>query len=331
MLSRFLCPSTRPIPVLLLLLTILALSACGSTKPQVVAQNVTPPPTWTPTPYVAAPTTAATPTSIPPVVATPTPVPLPTDTPIPSPVPTDTPPPPTPTAQPYLTVSNSSANLRSGPSTSYDKVGVVQGGDEFVILGRNEAGDWWQIQVNGQSAWIYGSLVNVSQGEDVPIAANIPPPPPSPTPPPPPPPTNTPVPAAPDPCANIGGDGCKFKLRGGPAFAPNGGTELKLTLAFVHGGRNDEAQGSYFVWLEKDGVKLPVSDSIRSWTGSKRQGANGEYNYEYKLGLDQLPGNSVAGNYTIWVLDGNGERDSQTFTFSVPEGQGEVWIKFDQS
>ncbi|NOZ71092.1 MAG: hypothetical protein GXP38_04140, partial [Chloroflexi bacterium] len=178
---------------------------------------------------------------------------------------------------------------------------------------------------------IFGNLVSVGQSEGVPIAANIPPPPPSPTPVPPPPPTNTPVPAAPDPCATIGGDGCKFKLRAGPAFAANGGSELKLTFAFVHGGRNDEAQGSYFVWLEKDGIKLPVSDSIRSWTGSKRQGPNGEYNYEYKIGLDQLPGRTVAGNYTIWVLDGNGERDSQTFTFSVPEGKGEVWIKFDQS
>ena len=30
------------------------------------------------------------------------------------------------------------------------------------------------------------------------------------------------------------------------------------------------------------------------------------------------------------LLDGNGERDSQTFTFTVPDGQGEVWMQFDQ-
>ena len=81
-------------------------------------------------------------------------------------------------------------------------------------------------------------------------------------PPPPPPPTNTPAPPPPaDECAGIGGDGCKFKMRGGPAFAPNGGQELRLTFAFIHSGRNNEAQGSYFVWLEKEGVgKLPVSE-----------------------------------------------------------------------
>jgi hypothetical protein len=144
-------------------------------------------------------------------------------------------------------------------------------------------------------------------------------------------PTNTPAPVAADPCASIGGDGCKFKVRGGPAFASNNGGELKLTFAFVHSGRGDEAQGSYFVWLEKEGVgKLPVSDSSRSWTGDKRDGPNGPYNYEYKLGLEPV-GGSVAGCYFGWVLDGNGERDSQNFRFCVPEGQGEVWIKFDQA
>jgi hypothetical protein len=39
----------------------------------------------------------------------------------------------------------------------------------------------------------------------------------------------------------------------------------------------------------------------------------------------------VAGHYTIWVKDGNGERDSQNFTFTVPDGQGEVWLIFDQN
>jgi hypothetical protein len=104
---------------------------------------------------------------------------------------------------------------------------------------------------------------------------------------------------------------------------------MKLTLAFIHSGRN-EAQGSYFAWLEKEGVgKLPVPDSVRSWTGEKRSGPSGLYNYEHKIGLDAL-GGSVAGCYVIWVLDGNGQRDSLNYRFCVPDGQGEVWIEFDQ-
>jgi hypothetical protein len=52
---------------------------------------------------------------------------------------------------------------------------------------------------------------------------------------------------------------------------------------------------------------------------------------KYKLGLDKLPGNTVAGNYTMYVLDGNGERDSGDVNFTVPDGQsGDVWIEWDQ-
>lgn len=132
-------------------------------------------------------------------------------------------------------------------------------------------------------------------------------------------------------CAAIGGDGCKFKLRRGPAFTVNGGQELRLTFAFVHSGRNNEPQGSYFVWLEKEGVgKLPVSDTVRSVTGGMNQGPNGPFNYDFKLGLSAVGGN-VAGCYVGWVLDGNGQRDSLNFRFCVPDGQGEVWILFDQA
>jgi len=49
------------------------------------------------------------------------------------------------------------------------------------------------------------------------------------------------------------------------------------------------------------------------------------------LGTGDLPGNSVAGGYTVWVLDGNGERDSDIFHFNIDNGQnGLLWIKFDQ-
>jgi hypothetical protein len=140
-----------------------------------------------------------------------------------------------------------------------------------------------------------------------------------------------PPPAAADPCANIGGDGCKFRVTGGPSFGENGGQELKLQFAFIHSGiEGGQPQGSYFVVLEKDGQRLPISDSVRSVTGSPSQGSLGKYNYEYTLGLDKLPGNTVAGNYTVWVLDGNGERDSRNATFSVPGNSGLIWIQFDQ-
>jgi len=314
----------------LFLLLAALLVACGGAK-ATPAPTQPPPPTWTPTATsVQLVNVDATPTPEPTSPPPPTATLAPTQPPASEP-PTVTPPPtntPAPIAKVIVTAPQ--ANLRQGPGVTYPRAGAVKQGSEFVVLGKNPAGDWWQIQINGQPAWIYGNLVRVENAESVQVAEAIPTPPPAPTQPPPPPPTATPKPAAPDPCANIGGDGCKWHVRGGPAFAPNT-FGLKLTFGFVHGGRGDEPQGSYFVWLEKNGVKLPVPDSVRSVTGSMRNGPNGPYNYEYSIGLGDLPDKNIAGCYTGWVLDGNGERDSQNFQFCVPEGQGEVWMLFDQN
>jgi len=348
----------RWLPALLLVIAVGALSACGSVFGPEVPEPAPAPveerqlqPTWTPTPIVE-----PTPTPEPP---TPTPVPVqqePAADPQEAapaqeeaaPAPTD---PPAP-AVARLTVSGSTANVRRGPGTNYGVVGAVSGGMSFDILGKNPAGDWYQFCcVNGEQGWIFAQLVQVENAQLVAVAQNIPAPPP--TNPPAPvaaaPPPAAPPPAAPpppqpepqpepqpqpssDPCANIGGDGCKFRVTGGPRAGNNGGMELKLQLFFIHGGVDGgQPQGSYFIALEKDGQRLPVPDSVRSIALQRSEGSLGPYNYEYKLGSSNLPGGSVAGNYVGWVLDGNGERDSQNFSFSLGSGEGEVWIQFDQS
>jgi hypothetical protein len=253
---------------------------------------------------------------------------------------------PTATPQPKLTVKENAVNVRLGPGTSYGLAGAVDQGQEFTIVGSNADKSWWLICcVNGKEVWVFGDLTTRENEQFAQVVDDIPAAPqqvaqapaeqpaaqPQPAPAEP---TATPEPAPPpaaDPCAGIGGDGCKFKLRGGPSFGANGGTELKLVLHFIHSGIDGgQPQGSYFVWVEKDGVKLPVSDGVRSIALVDQQGTLGKYNYEFKIGIGDIPGNNVAGNYAIWVLDGNGERDSPTFTFSVPDGQGEVWMQFDQ-
>jgi hypothetical protein len=57
----------------------------------------------------------------------------------------------------------------------------------------------------------------------------------------------------------------------------------------------------------------------------------GKYNYEYSMGVDKVPGGTVAGHYRLWVLDGNGERDSRNVEFDVPANSGLIWIQFDQA
>lgn len=257
----------------------------------------------------------------------------------------------TPAARARLIVDQDLINVRTGPGLNYGLGGTANKGQEFDIVAKDATGEWWQVCcVSGEPVWVYGQLARVENTEAVAVAQNIaapaapvaeaaPAPAPAPAAPEPeptePPAAEEPAPApAADPCAGIGGDGCKFKLRGGPAFAPNGGGEIKLTLAFIHSGIDGgQPQGSYFPVLLKDGQNVGVPDSVRSFDPSigMREGPNGRYNYEYKIDLGRLPGNTVAGNYTIWVLDGNGERDSQDYNFTVPEGQGEIWIQFDQA
>ncbi len=260
--------------------------------------------------------------------------------PTPEPAPTET---PTPEPKAVIVVTQDLVNIRQGPGTTYGLVGSVSNGTELEILGKNEQGDWWQICcVNGEPGWIFGQLGSASNTESVAVAENIPPAPapvaqapaPAPQPQPEPPKEEAPAPQPqgdPEAGGCGGDDGCKFKIRGGPSFGGNGGQELKLQFAFVHSGRGNEAQGSYFVVLKKDGARLPVPDSVRSWTGDKTSGQLGEYNYEFSMGSSSLPGGNVAGNYTIWVLDGNGERDSEIFNFSIGDGNsGLIWILFDQ-
>lgn len=250
----------------------------------------------------------------------------------------------TPAPQAQLTISQAQVNARLGPGTEYGLAGEATQGQSFEIIGKNQQGDWWQVCcVNGQQVWVFGQLATAANAEAVPVVTDLParpvaqaptlaPPPqpqeqPTPTPEPQ---VEAPPPPSGDPCANIGGDGCKFRVSGSPAFAPNGGTELKLQLMFKHSGDGNRPQGSYFVAMFKDGQKLPISDGTRSLVDVRQQGRLGEYNYEYKVGLGDIPGNNVAGHYVLYVLDGNGERDSQDVSITVPDGEGEVWIEFDQ-
>lgn len=255
---------------------------------------------------------------------------------------------PTPAAKARLTVTQQGINVRTGPGTSYGVGGTANTGDAFDIIGKNQAGDWWQVCcVAGEPVWVFNALATVENVANVPVAAA----PAAPV-------AAAPVAAAPapvaeapaaaytpaaaepapapvdDPCANIGGDGCKFRLAGGPSFGANGGGEIRLMLSFVHSGVDGgQPQGSYFVVVLKDGENIGVPDSVRSVDptgGGHQQSGLGRFNYDYKIGASSLPGGNIQGNYQIWVLDGNGERDSPTFSFSVPEGQGEVWMEFDQ-
>jgi hypothetical protein len=69
------------------------------------------------------------------------------------------------------TVLNQSINLRAGPGKNYSITGSLEKGQEILVSGRNEAGDWLCFDTReGGEAWVYAPLVSV-EGEviDLPV------------------------------------------------------------------------------------------------------------------------------------------------------------------
>jgi uncharacterized protein YraI len=98
-----------------------------------------------------------------------------------------------PTSAAAQVTTNDIVNIRQGPGTNYGLAGSAQAGETFPVTGKNAAGDWWQINFDGQTGWIFGQLVTATGVEGVAVAQNIPAPPtPAPVPP-----TATAAPAAP--------------------------------------------------------------------------------------------------------------------------------------
>ena len=79
-------------------------------------------------------------------------------------------------------VSEFDVNLRAGPGRSYPVVATLRAGQEVEIVGRNAAGDWWQLAwVSGNRVWVAGGVVrllgpidHVALARDIPTAAPVP-------------------------------------------------------------------------------------------------------------------------------------------------------------
>jgi hypothetical protein len=59
----------------------------------------------------------------------------------------------------YLIVNSTNVNLRSCDNPNCSRVGIVHGGDELIVLGRNEDTTWWYVQAGEVRGWIFAELV----------------------------------------------------------------------------------------------------------------------------------------------------------------------------
>ena len=76
-----------------------------------------------------------------------------------------------------MIVPGEPVRARSGPDVTYDQVTELAAGTQLAIVGKNEAGDWWQVCcVDEQPVWVLGELVDEQGSLDaIAVAANIPP------------------------------------------------------------------------------------------------------------------------------------------------------------
>ncbi|MFP4345261.1 MAG: L,D-transpeptidase family protein [Anaerolineales bacterium] len=67
---------------------------------------------------------------------------------------------------PEGTAGRRGVNVRTGPSTRYQRIGYLAPGAVARITGR--FADWWRIDYEGGEGWIYGGIVAATRPEQVP-------------------------------------------------------------------------------------------------------------------------------------------------------------------
>lgn len=52
-------------------------------------------------------------------------------------------------------------NLRAGPGTDFLVVARLTVGEAAPVVGRTAQSDWWKLDLDGTTAWVFASLVNI--------------------------------------------------------------------------------------------------------------------------------------------------------------------------
>ena len=85
-----------------------------------------------------------------------------------------------PPVVPLLTVEGN-LKIRRGPANIYAVMGTAEAGQQLPISGRSFDGNWWQIEYQGQTGWVSGQDLAISDAESVTVTAGVPTPTPTPT------------------------------------------------------------------------------------------------------------------------------------------------------
>lgn len=61
-----------------------------------------------------------------------------------------------------VTANPGGANVRSGPGTNYEVIGGIDANKTATVKGRNANSDWFAIDFNGTTGWVYSGVVTYS-------------------------------------------------------------------------------------------------------------------------------------------------------------------------
>lgn len=89
-------------------------------------------------------------------------------TPVPTAVRLPTQPPPTATPAPVIAkVIEKTVNVRATPSTKAKVIGSLKKDNQVSLIGRNEIGDWYQVNIAGaaEPGWVFGETLQIVSGD----------------------------------------------------------------------------------------------------------------------------------------------------------------------
>ncbi len=78
-------------------------------------------------------------------------------------------PPAVPPSAPVMATAKDNLRIRSAPTTSAQQIGALNKGDTAQVVGRNAAGDWWQIVLPSNPSargWIFASFADANGPTD---------------------------------------------------------------------------------------------------------------------------------------------------------------------
>jgi SH3-like domain-containing protein len=66
-----------------------------------------------------------------------------------------------------IATSETFVTVRSGPGTTYDRIGTLPGGTVVQVTGKTTKMDWFRVNADGIEGWVFSSLVIVEGGAQV--------------------------------------------------------------------------------------------------------------------------------------------------------------------